>query len=319
MIHQSIVFGLTNNGELAKKIAEKTGFELGEANITKFADGEILVKSKVAVRSKDVYVVQSTSAPVNDSIMELLIFIDSLKRASAFSINVIIPYYGYARQDRKASGREPITSRLMANLLSVAGVDRVITFDLHSPQIQGFFDVPVDDLRGVVILSKHFRGIDKNNLVIVSPDHGGAPRARKLAEILGEGIPVAIVDKRRIGPNKSEVMNLIGDVEGKIAIIIDDMIDTGGTILEGAKAVLEANATEVHLACTHGVFSGDALQRIQESDIKSLVVTNTIEIKDEHRIDKLKVLDISSFISSVLIAIDKSESISKIIKKMLSE
>lgn len=249
------IFSGTSNVELAEKIAAKCGLPLGQAEVLRFKDGEVYIEIKETVRGRDVFVVQPTSEPVNENLMELLIFVDALRRASAKTINVIIPYYGYARQDRKSKPREPITSKLVANLLATAGVDRVVTMDLHADQIQGFFDIPVDHMQGLPLMTEYFqsKGLYGDRVVVVSPDIGGVKRARKLAEKLD--CKIAIIDKRRPKPNMSEVMNLIGEVEGKIAIFIDDMIDTAGTITNGAEAIMQRGALEAYACCTHGVFS----------------------------------------------------------------
>ncbi|MBQ3438322.1 MAG: ribose-phosphate pyrophosphokinase, partial [Fusobacterium sp.] len=254
------IFAGNSNLDLAKKIAEKCGLDLGKTEILRFKDGEVYVEIEETVRGRDVFIVQSTSEPVNENIMELLIFVDALKRASAKTINLIIPYYGYARQDRKSKPREPITSKLVANLLTTAGVDRVVAMDLHADQIQGFFDIPVDHMQALPLMAAYFkeRGFYGEKVVVVSPDIGGVKRARKLAEKLD--CKIAIIDKRRPKPNMSEVMNLIGEVEGKIAIFIDDMIDTAGTITNGADAILERGAIEAYACCSHAVFSDPAVE-----------------------------------------------------------
>lgn len=273
------VFTCNANPVLAKEIVDHIGLPLGNAEVVRFSDGEIQVRLNESVRGADVFVIQSTSAPVNEHLMELLVMVDALKRASAKSINVVIPYYGYARQDRKARARDPITAKLVANLIETAGAHRLITMDLHATQIQGFFDIPVDHLLGIPILAKYF--IEKNitNPVVVSPDHGGVTRARKLAERLKA--PIAIIDKRRPEPNVAEIMNIVGYIEGKTAILIDDIIDTAGTITLAANALVESGATEVYACCTHPVLSGPAIERISLSNIKELVVTNTIALPEE--------------------------------------
>ena len=280
------VFSLNSNLPLAQEIAKVIGVELGKCSVTRFSDGEIQINIEESIRGCDVYVIQSTSSPVNDNIMELLIMIDALKRASAKTINIVMPYYGYARQDRKARAREPITAKLVANLLETAGATRVICLDLHAPQIQGFFDIPIDHLMGVPILSEYFKKKELNgDIVIVSPDHGGVTRARKMAERLKA--PIAIIDKRRPRPNVAEVMNIVGNIEGKIAILIDDIIDTAGTITLAANALVENGAKEVYACCTHPVLSGPAIERIQNSKIKELVVTNSIALPEEKKSIKL--------------------------------
>ncbi|MDN6195634.1 MAG: ribose-phosphate pyrophosphokinase, partial [Atopostipes suicloacalis] len=245
------IYSLSSNFPLAEKIANYLGMELGKRSVKRFADGEIAINIDESIRGDDVYIIQSTSSPTNDNLMELLIMIDALRRASAATITAVIPYYGYARQDRKARSREPITAKLVANLITTSGADRVIALDLHAAQIQGFFDIPVDHLVGAPLLASWFveRGLKGNDVVVVSPDHGGATRARKLAEFLDS--PIAIVDKRRPKPNVSEVMGIIGNVKGKKAILIDDMIDTAGTIVNAAKALKDAGATDVYASGTH--------------------------------------------------------------------
>ncbi|CEG29550.1 ribose-phosphate diphosphokinase [Bacillus sp. B-jedd] len=303
------LFSLNSNYQLADEIAKVIGVELGKCSVTRFSDGEIQINIEESIRGCDVYIIQSTSAPVNENIMELLIMIDALKRASAKTINIVMPYYGYARQDRKARAREPITAKLVANLLETAGATRVITLDLHAPQIQGFFDIPIDHLMGVPILSEHFRNRDLNgDIVIVSPDHGGVTRARRMAERLKA--PIAIIDKRRPRPNVAEVMNIVGHIEGKVAILIDDIIDTAGTITLAANALAENGASAVYACCTHPVLSGPAIERIQNSNIKELVVTNTIELKDEKKIDKITTLSVAPLIGEAIIRVHEEQSVS---------
>jgi ribose-phosphate pyrophosphokinase len=312
----AVIFGLDNSIELTKEICKMIGTTPGKVNKTQFADGEILLQAGKSVRGRHTYIVQSTSAPVNETYMELFILIDALKRASAKSINVVMPYYGYSRQDRKADGRQPITAKLMASLLETSGATRVITFDLHSPQLQGFFSIPCDDLRALPTIAKHIKSKKMKDIIIVSPDHGGSQRARKLAEMLGKDIPVAIVDKRRTGANKTEVMNLIGDVKGKNAILIDDMIDTAGTIVKGAEAVKGNGAKSVIVACTHPVFSGPAIERLSTNKaIKTVIATNTIQLTKEKKFPKLEVVSIAPFIAGVINAIETHTSISAVYKK----
>lgn len=295
------VFTLNSKPELAMDVAKLIGVPLGECSVSTFSDGEIQINIEESVRGCDVYVVQSTCAPVNRHIMELLIMIDALKRASAATINVVIPYYGYARQDRKAKPREPITAKLVADILQVAGASRVITIDLHAPQIQGFFNIPVDQLVGVPILGDYWESKQLDELVIVSPDHGGVSRARQLAERLKA--PIAIIDKRRPRPNVAEVMNIVGDIRGKTAILIDDMIDTAGTISLAADALIKNGAKEVYACCTHAVLSGPAMERIGQSPIKDLVVTNTIPLQEEKLTDKVTVLSVAPLISEAIIRV----------------
>jgi ribose-phosphate pyrophosphokinase len=303
------VFSLNSNVPLAREIAKFIGVELGKSSVTRFSDGEIQINIEESIRGCDVYVIQSTSGPVNEHIMELLIMIDALKRASAKTINIVMPYYGYARQDRKARAREPITAKLVANLLETAGATRVICLDLHAPQIQGFFDIPIDHLMGVPILSEYFKNKELNgDIVIVSPDHGGVTRARKMAERLKA--PIAIIDKRRPRPNVAEVMNIVGNIEGKVAILIDDIIDTAGTITLAANALVENGALEVYACCTHPVLSGPAIDRIQNSKIKELVVTNSIELPEEKKIDKIINLSVAPLIGEAIIRVHEEQSVS---------
>jgi ribose-phosphate pyrophosphokinase len=302
------VFALNSNMQLAQEIAKVIGVELGKCSVSRFSDGEIQINIEESIRGGDVFVIQSTSAPVNEHLMELLIMIDALKRASAKTINIVMPYYGYARQDRKARSREPITAKLVANLLETAGASRVIMLDLHAPQIQGFFDIPIDHLMGVPILADYFKNKNLEDIVIVSPDHGGVTRARKMADRLKA--PIAIIDKRRPKPNVAEVMNIVGQVEGKTAILIDDIIDTAGTITLAANALIENGAVEVYACCTHPVLSGPAIERIQNSKIKELVVTNTIALSEEKKIDKIVQLSVAPLIGEAIIRVYEEQSIS---------
>jgi len=302
------VFSLNSNEPLAQEIAQEIGTTLGKCTVSTFSDGEIQINIEESIRGCDVYVIQSTSTPVNHHIMELLIMIDALKRASARTVNIVMPYYGYARQDRKARSREPITAKLVANLLEVSGADRVLTLDLHAPQIQGFFDVPIDHLQGVPILAEYFKQKNLEDIVVVSPDHGGVTRARRMADRLKA--PLGIIDKRRPRPNVAEVMNIIGEVEGKTAILIDDIIDTAGTIKIAADALIEKGAKEVYACCTHAVLSGPAIERIEQSQIRELVITNTIKIDEEKRIDKITELSVAPLIAQAIIRIHELKSVS---------
>ncbi len=304
------VFTCNSNPALAKAICDHLEIPLGNSHVGRFSDGEIHVKLDESVRGSDVYVIQSTCDPVNQHLMELLVFVDALRRASAGTINVVIPYYGYARQDRKTRARDPITAKLVANLIETAGADRAITMDLHATQIQGFFNIPVDHLMGVPILADYFRGKGLDNVVVVSPDHGGVIRARRLAERLES--PIAIIDKRRPEPNVAEVMNIVGDVKGRKAIIIDDIIDTAGTITLAANALIEYGAKEVYACCTHPVFSGPAIERIRNSHITEMVVTNTIPLSDDKKIDKVKVLSVAKLIGEAIRRVHFEQSVSKL-------
>jgi len=280
---------------LAKEMASILGLPLGESEVSTFSDGEIEVNIGESVRGTDVFVVQSTSNPVNKHLMELLIMIDAFKRASAGRITAVVPYFGYSRQDRKSKARDPISARLVADLISVAGADRILTMDLHSPQIQGFFSIPVDDLQGMSILAPYFKDRFRGKLdeiICVSPDLGSVARARAFSHRVGTGL--AIIDKRRQKANSSEVMNIIGDVKGKTVIIVDDMIDTAGTLCNAAAAVMElGGAREVYAAATHGVLSGEAVERIEKSYLKEVVLLDTISIPNEKKIQKLRFLSVS--------------------------
>lgn len=286
------IFSCSSNKPLALDIAKDLGLPLGNSEIGIFSDGEISCSISESVRGSDVFIIQSTSYPVNDNLMELLIMIDALKRASAASITAVIPYYGYARQDRKAKSRDPISAKLIANLITTAGADRVLTMDLHSPQIQGFFDIPLDHLQGVSALAPYFKKLfsgKKENLICLSPDVGSVARVRNFASRIGVGF--AIIDKRRQKANVCEVMNIIGDVKGKSVLIVDDMVDTAGTLCNAAKAVVEkGGAKEVYACATHGVLSGPAIERIEASPIKELVLLDTISLPEEKRIEKIKIL-----------------------------
>jgi len=304
------IFSLNSNQTLAVQVAEKIGRPLGKCSVKQFSDGEVQINIEESIRGCDVFVIQSTSYPVNENLMELLIMIDALKRASARTINVVMPYYGYARQDRKARSREPITAKLVANLLETAGAHRVIAIDLHAPQIQGFFDIPIDHLVAEPILTEYFKGkgFNTDELVIVSPDHGGVTRARKMADRMKA--PIAIIDKRRPRPNVAEVMNIVGNVEGKTAILIDDIIDTAGTITIAASALIESGAKEVYACCTHPVLSGPAIERIDNSKIKELVITNSIELPATKTSPKIKQLSIASLLAEAIVRVFEEKSVS---------
>lgn len=303
------IFALNSNRPLAQKIADEVGVELGKLSVDRFSDGEIQINIEESVRGDNVYVIQSTSAPVNDNLMELMIMIDALRRASANTINVVLPYYGYARQDRKARSREPITAKLVANMLQDSGVTRIVALDLHAAQIQGFFDIPVDHLMGAPLLADYFinEGVAAN-AVVVSPDHGGVTRARALAEFLKA--PIAIIDKRRPRPNVAKIMNIIGDVKGKKCIMIDDMIDTAGTISKGAQALMDAGAEEVYASATHAVLSGPAIERLDNSPLKQVVVTDSIQLPDEKQIDKIVQVSVAPLIGAAIKRINENRPVS---------
>lgn len=304
------IFAGNSNLSLAEKIAKKLNVKLGDAVVTKFSDGEISVNINETVRGSDVYVIQSTSTPVNDNLMELLILIDALKRASAGRITAVVPYYGYARQDRKAKSRDPITAKLVADLIETAGADRMLTMDLHAAQIQGYFDIPVDHLLGQPILAAYFRDFLPDDVVIASPDVGSVKRARNFANMIGTDI--AIIDKMRPKANVSEIMNIIGEVENKIVIIVDDIVDTAGTLTNAARAFMEKGAKEVYAACTHGVFSGQAIERIQNSPIKELLILDTIQLREENKIDKIKVASVADIFSKAIYRIFNNKPLSAI-------
>ena len=296
------VFAGRSNEPLARQIAAELGAELGDCTVSTFSDGEIRLDIHETVRGSDVFVVQSTSDPVNNHIMELLIMIDAFKRASAGRITAVIPYYGYARQDRKAKARDPISAKLVADIITEAGADRVLTMDLHVAQIQGFFNIPVDHLLGIPPIlapyySEKFENT-KDEIVVVSPDLGSVGRVRSFAERLD--IPLAIIDKRRPKANVSEVMNIIGEIHDKKVILVDDLIDTAGTIVNSAKALSERGAKEIYACCTHGVLSGPAIERIAKSDIKELVMLDTINLPATKRIDKIKILSVAPVLADAI-------------------
>jgi len=301
-----------SNPALAEKICANLGIPLGQAKVKNFSDGEIMVEIGENVRGRDIYVVQSTCSPTNNNLMELLIMMDALKRASAATITAVIPYYGYARQDRKVAPRTPITSKLVADLITKAGADRVVTIDLHAGQIQGFFDIPVDNLYAAPVILEYLkRRFTHDNIVMVSPDAGGTERARAFAKRLE--CTLAIIDKRRTNPNVAEVMHLVGDVRDKIAIILDDMIDTAGTLTQAAKALKDHGARTIYACATHGVFSGPALDRINASDIEEIVVTNTVPLGEKEALtSKIKVLSIAELLAETVRRIHEDESVSSL-------
>jgi len=303
-----MIFSGTANPELAQEISDYLDVPLSKATINRFSDGEINIQIAESVRGKDVYIVQPTSAPANANLMELLIMVDALKRSSAKSITAVIPYYGYARQDRKAAPRVPISAKLVADMIEVAGVTRVVTIDLHASQIQGFFNIPVDNLYGAALFIEHIKNKNLKNPIIASPDIGGVARARYFAARLG--LDMVIVDKRRQKANEAEVMNIIGNVEGKDVILIDDMIDTAGTMVKGAKALKEKGATSVMACCTHPVLSGPAYERINSGAIDELLVSNTIPLKEPS--DKIKILSTANLLGEVIRRINNNESVNSL-------
>ncbi len=300
-------------GQLAGAIAERLKMHLADAEVGKFSDGECSVHIGETVRGCDVFVIQSTSQPVNDNLMELLVMIDALRRASAGRITAVIPYFGYARQDRKARARDPITAKLVADLITSAGADRVLTMDLHAPQLQGFFDIPVDHLLGIPVLCKAIQkeAFMKNEIVVVSPDVGSVGRARQMAQKLNASL--AIVDKRRPKANVMEVMNIVGDVRGKVCLMVDDMIDTAGTITQGARALVDiGGATEVYACCTHAVLSGPAIERLENSVLKEIYVLNTIELPQEKKLSKIKEVSVAPIFAEAIESIFADLPVSKL-------
>jgi ribose-phosphate pyrophosphokinase len=312
MLERIRVFTGNANLELARKITENLGVTLGKAHVTSFSDGETRVEINENVRGMDVFIIQPTCPPVNITLMELLIMIDAVRRASADRITAVIPYYGYARQDRKVAPRAPITAKLVADLITQAGANRVLAMDLHAGQIQGFFNIPVDNLFATPILLDHIKkNYPDDNIVIVSPDTGGVERARAFGKRLGASL--AIIDKRRDGPNEAQVMNIIGHVKGKRVILLDDMIDTAGTVVQAAKALKEEGAIEVTVCCTHPVLSGPALERIEQSDLKEVIVTDTVPLHEKARAcSRIKVLSVSGLLSEAVRRIYYNDSVSSL-------
>lgn len=311
------IFTGNANPKLAQEIVDYLGLELGKGFVGKFNNGEIQVMIDESVRGKDVFVIQPTCQPANDTLMELLIMADALKRASARHITAVVPYYGYARQDRKTRGREPITSKLVADLMTTAGITRVVTMDLHAGQIQGFFDIPVDHLGSASIIAKYINEkkakSDMGDIVVVSPDLGGVTRARDLADRVNA--PIAIIEKRRPRPGVAEVMNVIGDIKGKTCILVDDIVDTAGSLCGGDKALKEMGAAKVYAACAHAVLTDPAVDRIKNSVISELIITNTIPLPDEKHIDKIKVLSVAPLLGEAIMRIFHDVSVSRLFDK----
>ncbi len=305
-----VVFAGNSNLDLAKEVCKTLDIALGNALVTTFSDGENRVQIQENVRGRDAFIIQSLSNPVNNNLMELLLLIDALKRASAYRITAVIPYYGYSRQDRKDQPRVPITAKLVADLLTTAGANRILTMELHAGQIQGFFNIPVDHLYAAPVFLKYFNAQDNNNLVVVSPDAGGVERARALAKRLG--VNLAIIDKRRDAPNQSEVMHIIGDVNGKNVLLLDDMIDTAGTVSQAAKAIKKEGGLSIAGCCTHGVFSGPAIERLNNAPFDEIVVTNTIQLKQGTSCSKIKVLSIAPLFGEAIARIHKEESVNSL-------
>jgi ribose-phosphate pyrophosphokinase len=305
------IFSGASNKPLTDEVCRLFDFSQGNVNVGTFSDGEIQIEINENVRGTDVFLIQSTCTPVNNNLMELLILIDAMKRASAERITAVIPYYGYARQDRKAAPRAPISAKLIADLLTTAGANRVLTMDLHAGQIQGFFNIPVDNLYASPIIFKYLKEKYDNDLVIVSPDAGGVERARSMAKTLDTTI--AIIDKRRLKPNEASVMNVIGEIEGKNALILDDMTDTAGTLTQGAKALMERGANTVSACCTHPVLSGPAVKRINESPLEELIVTNTIPLSEEaQKSNKINVLSVAELFAEAIKRISTNDSINSL-------
>ncbi|MBS5178881.1 ribose-phosphate pyrophosphokinase [Veillonella sp.] len=307
------IFTGNANPALAKEICDYLGLPLGEAFVGRFNNGEVQIMIDESVRGKDVFIIQPTSYPVNDNLMELMVMADALKRASARHITAVVPYYGYARQDRKTRGREPITAKLVANLMQTAGITRLVTIDLHAGQIQGFFDVPVDHLFGASILAKYINEKNMEDIIVVSPDLGGVTRARDLADRIGA--PIAIIEKKRPEPGVAKVMNLIGDVAGKNCIIIDDIVDTAGSLVEGAKALEEFGAKSVTAAVTHAVLTDPASERIANSNIKELIVTNTIPLPENCNLPNITQLSIAPLLGEAIMRIFHEVSVSNLFDK----
>ena len=302
------VFAANSNKALAEKIARQLGLPLSKCEVGTFSDGEITVSIGETVRGSDVFIIQSTCTPVNNNLMELLIMIDAMKRASAGRITAVIPYFGYARQDRKSKSRDPISAKLVADIITAAGADRVLTMDLHAAQIQGFFNIPLDHLEGMPILSQYIERKNLEDLVIVSPDLGSVNRARKIANRLD--VPIAIIDKRRPKPNVSEIMNIIGDIKDKNLLIIDDIIDTAGTLCNAANALKERGAKSVRACATHGILSGPAVERIQESALEELILLDTIPLAPEKKLDKIKVESVAPIFAQAIQRIYADQSVS---------
>ena len=310
MSHKIKLFCGSANRKLAEEIAQYIGIPLGKAEVGRFSDGEIQIGIRESVRGTNVFLIQPMSAPINEHIMELLILIDATKRASARSVNAVIPYYGYARQDRKTRARDPITAKLLADLITAAGADRVVAMDLHAGQIQGFFNIPFDHLTAVPIIADYLKEKNISRGVVVSPDLGGVTRARELANRLG--LPIAVIDKKRPAPNQAEVMNIIGEVKNMVAILIDDIIDTAGTIVLAAEALMEAGATGVYACCSHPVFSGPALERLSRAPLEEVIYTNSIPVEGIPAGVKFKVLSVAPLIGEAIIRINEERSVSEL-------
>ena len=306
------IYSLSSNRSLALEIAKYLKVELDECNVVRFADGEVNLNLKDTARGHHCFIVQSTSNPVNENYMELFIMIDALKRASARTINIIMPYYGYARQDRKAKPRQPITAKLVADLLTKAGAQKIVVTDIHATQFQGFFDIPMDDISAMPLFYEYFSNLNLENLTCVSPDHGGVVRTSRLAEKMNA--PIAIIDKRRPEPNKAEITAIVGDIEGKDCIIVDDIVDTAGTLVSAINVLKEAGAKDIYMCATHAVLSGPAIERLQNAPLKELVVTNSIPVSQEDRTNypKVKVLSIAWMLSKLILAVSGHKPVSDV-------
>ena len=317
MLSRLKLVSLTANEELTKNIAELLGVEVTGTKVSHFADGEILFEGKESFRGSNVYIIQSTCAPVTERLMEVLVCCDALKRASARSITCIMPYFGYARQDRKAKARQPITAKLVADLLTTAGCDRIVCTDLHASQIQGFFNIPVDDVSALPIFYSYFKNMELGDLVCVSPDHGGVVRTSKLAEKLNA--PIAIIDKRRPRPNEAEIFAIVGDVKGKDCIIVDDIVDTAGTLCLAANKLKELGANRVFAAISHGVLSHPAIERINNSSLEKLVITDSIPLSEDKKSDKIEVLDMAPLFARIILALEEGKSLSAVHRSFANE
>lgn len=314
-MNKIMLFSGSANLDLTEEIAKIVGIPVSKSQVTKFADGELKIKIEENIRGQDIFVVQSTNPPA-ENLLELLLFLDAAKRASAERITAVVPYYGYARQDRKDEPRVPISAKLIADLLATSGADRVLTMDLHAEQIQGFFDIPVDHLYAAPVFIDHYQKKKIENYVVVSPDAGRVNRVRAFARRMGKDVPIAIIDKRRTGPNLSNVINVIGEVQGKNAILYDDMIDTGGTIVDAAEALANKGAKEIYVCAVHGLFSRNAIERLGKAPIKEVAVTNTLKIPKEKMIEKMKIISIAHLLAEAIKRIHNNESISSLFKEV---
>ena len=311
------IVALSANVDMANAIAKDLGVELLPSELTHFADGEILFTGKKSFRGDNVYIIQSTCSPVNERLMELLICIDACKRASAKSITCIIPYFGYARQDRKAKPRQPISAKLVANMITIAGANRVVSSDFHASQVAGFFDIPVDDVSPVSLFYRYFKDLNLDDIVCVSPDHGGLVRTSKLAEKFNA--PLAIIDKRRPEPNKAEILSIVGDVKDKTCIIVDDIVDTAGTLILAINKLHELGAKKIYAAISHGVLSNDAVKKIENSPIDKLVITDSIPLSDEKKSAKIDVVSLAPLFSKIILSLDEGRSLYETHQEFISE